>query len=129
MFGWFRTDAEKKRDDYHKLYQKLQDAKAEHDKKVREAEGAYSSYVHTVPFLSNSKIPSNDFEVKREELNRELNRYFDYEKNKRSELANAATQAYQRYEYYKNLAIKEAEAERAEREKEMKERLERMRNG
>lgn len=129
MFGWFRTDTEKKRDDYHKLYEKLQDAKEEHDKKVREAAGAYSSYISTVPNLSNSKIPSNDFDMKREELNEELNRYFDYEKEKRSDLVSAASKAYERYEYYRDQAIQEAEAERARREKEREERLERLRNG
>ncbi|CDQ40393.1 hypothetical protein [Virgibacillus salexigens] len=107
MFGWFKSETEKKRDDYYELYQRLQDAKSEHDKLVNEAEASYSSYISTVPNLSNFEIPSNDFDWKREELNSELLRYFDYEKNKRSAITQAASRAYQRYEYYKNLAIKE----------------------
>ncbi|MUK87586.1 hypothetical protein GMD78_04120 [Ornithinibacillus sp. L9] len=126
MFGWFKTDTEKKRDDYLKLYEKLQSAREYHDKKVSDAEAAYSSYIRSVPYMSNYKIPSNDFDPKREELNGKLQRYFDYEKRKRNDIVNAASRAYQQYEHYKAMAIREAEAERARREKEAKERLERL---
>ncbi len=109
MSWFFRTETEKKRDDYLRLYYKLKDAKADHDRLVNEAESSYSSYTSSVPNLSNSKIPSNDFDPKREELNQELLRYFNYEKNKRSQIVHAASRAYERYQYYKQLAIREAE--------------------
>ena len=126
MFSWFfRTDTEKKRDNYYDLYRELQNALKEHNKKVAQAEASYSSYIGSVPNLSNFKIPSNDFDPKREELSRKLNKHFNEEKQKRSDLDRASNQAYQRYVYYKNLAIREAEA-KAERER--KEREER-RNG
>ncbi|MFU0791783.1 MAG: BBP1-C domain-containing protein [Virgibacillus proomii] len=106
---WFRTENEKKRDDYYRLYVRLQSAKTEHDKLVNEAEASYSSYKSTIPNLLNNKVPSNDFDPKREELEAELRRHFYYEKSKRSELARAATRAYDRYKYYERLAIQEAE--------------------
>lgn len=121
MFNWFKTATERKRDDYYKLYQKLGDALSEHDEKVSEANSAHSSYVGTVPNLSNTKIPSNDFEVSREKLNSELLDYFQQDKDKRSSLVSAKNQAYERYIYYKNLAIREAE-EKARREREERER-------
>lgn len=121
MFNWFKTATERKRDDYHKLYQKLGDAISEHDRKVSEASSAHSSYVGTVPDLSNTKIPSNDFEVSREKLDRELMDYFQQDKDKRSSLVSAKNKAYERYIHYKNLAIREAE-EKARREREERER-------
>jgi hypothetical protein len=126
VFSWlFRTETEKKRDNYYDLYKSLQDALKEHNRKVAQAEASYSSYIGSVPSLSNFKIPSNDFDPKREELSRKLNKHFNEEKQKRSELDRASNQAYQRYIYYKNLAIREAEAKA---EKERREREER-RNG
>ncbi|WP_052353793.1 hypothetical protein [Neobacillus jeddahensis] len=132
MFDWFKSDTEKKRDDYHELYEKLKDAISEHDEKVSDANGAYSSYLGTVPNLSNTKIPSNDFKISREELNEKLKRYFQLDQDKRSSLVAAKNKAYERYLHYKNLAIKVEEAERARREKELnelKERLERLISG
>ncbi|MEK5521389.1 hypothetical protein B5V89_15145 [Heyndrickxia sporothermodurans] len=126
MFEMFKTDTERKRDQYHKLYEKLKDALQEHDKKVSEANASYSSYISAVPNLSNTKIPSNDFDPKREELNRKLNKYFDNEKDMRGSLVTAINKANERYIHYKNLAIKEAEAERARREKELRELIERV---
>ncbi|ASS89168.1 chorismate synthase [Aeribacillus composti] len=126
MFDWFKTATEKKRDDYHKLYEKLHDALSDYDQNVSEAEGIYESYVGKAAHLSSSDIPSNDFEPKRQELNQKLNKYFQLEKQKRSSLVSAKNKAYERYIYYKNLAIKEAR-ERAEREeRERKERMERL---
>ncbi|MEN1967624.1 hypothetical protein WMZ97_06035 [Lentibacillus sp. N15] len=121
FFGLFDTDTEKKRDDYYKLYEKLKAAQAEHNKKVSDAESSYQSYTSSMPYLYASKIPSDDFEAKRMELNAELNKYFNYEKDKLSQLETATNQAYQQYEHYKDLAIKEAEEAKEKREKELKE--------
>ncbi|MEN2768988.1 chorismate synthase [Ornithinibacillus xuwenensis] len=126
MILWIKTDTEKKRDDYHKLYEKLQSARDYHDKKVSDAEDAYSRYIRSAPYMSNFKIPTNDFDSKREELNAKLLKYFDYEKNKRNDIVDAASKAYERYEHYKAMAIREEEAERARREKELKELWERL---
>jgi hypothetical protein len=132
VFSWFKSDTERKRDEYYELYEKLKDAISEHDHKVSEANAAYSSYVGTIPNLSNSKIPSNDFETSREDLTEKLRQYFQSDQEKRSSLTAAKNKAYERYIHYKNLAIKEAEAERIRREKELKElqeRLERLISG
>jgi hypothetical protein len=132
VFDWFKTGTEKKRDDYHKLYEKLEDAISEHDNKVSEANSAYSSYIGMIPNLSNSKIPSNDFDNSREELSEKLKRYFQADQEKRGSLVAAKSKAYERYVHYKSLAIREAEAERARKAKELKEmqeRLERLING
>lgn len=126
MFDWFKTATEKKRDDYHRLYEKLHAALSDFDQNVSEAEGIYESYAGKAAHLSSSDIPSNDFEPKRRELNQKLNKYFQLEKQKRSSLVSAKNKAYERYIYYTNLAIKEAR-ERAEREeRERKERMERL---
>ena len=132
VFNWFKSDSERKRDDYYELYEKLKSAISEHDHKVSEANAAYSSYLGAIPNLSNSKIPSNDFETSREELTEKLKQYFRADQEKRSSLVAAKNKAYERYVHYKNLAIKEAEAERVRREKELKElqeRLERLISG
>ncbi|SMQ61201.1 hypothetical protein SAMN05444673_0485 [Bacillus sp. OV166] len=132
VFDWFKSDTERKRDEYYELYEKLKSAISEHDHKVSEANAAYSSYLGAIPNLSNSKIPSNDFEMSREELTDKLKQCFQADQEKRSSLAAAKNKAYERYVHYKNLAIKEAEAERVRREKELKElqeRLERLISG
>ncbi|WP_147536183.1 hypothetical protein [Bacillus marasmi] len=122
FFNFGRTTYERKRDEYYKLYQKLGDALLEHDKHVREANSANCTYINSVPNLSNSKIPSGDFDTKREELTAKLNSYFIYDLEKRTDIITATDKAYQRYIYYKNLAIKEAaeEAKRAEEAKKAK---------
>lgn len=112
VFGWFRTDTEKKRDDYYKLYEKLQDALSEHDSLVGEAESAYASYKNSSPYLSANKIPSNHFSPVLSELEGTLQRYFNEEKNSRSDLVRAKSLAYQQYEHYRTLALREAEEER-----------------
>lgn len=122
MFSFFvKTENDRKRDDYDKLHSKLQDALVKHDKKAAAAEESYSGYIGSVPNLSNNKIPSNDFDPKREELNRKLDKYFDEEKQKRRELHSVSNQAYQRYIYYKNLAMKEAVVRKEKRRKEWEE--------
>ncbi|WP_160724840.1 hypothetical protein [Bacillus sp. USDA818B3_A] len=126
MFDWFKTATEKKRDDYHELYEKLISAISEHDKKVSEANSAYSSYIGTVPNLSNSDIPSNDFESSRKQLNAKLLQYFQLDQEHRYSLVAAKDKAYERYVHYKNQAIREEEAERARRERELKELKEKL---
>ncbi|NRD77649.1 hypothetical protein HPT25_09335 [Bacillus sp. BRMEA1] len=129
VFSWLsdlsnlgKTATEIKRDDYQRLYEELTDAITEHDRKVSEANSAYSSYQGSVPNLSNTKIPSNDFETTREKKNGELLRYFGLDQDKRSSLVAAKNLAYERYVYYRALAIQEAE-ERARREREAAEAL------
>lgn len=109
FFDWFKTEYERKRDNYYRLYQRLQDALSDHDRKVNEAQQAYSSYKNSSPYLSSYRIPSNDFSPKLTEIEGRLMKRFDYEKRKRSELVTASSQAYQRYIHYKNLAIREAQ--------------------
>ncbi len=132
MFNWFKSGTERKREEYYELYEKLKSAISKHDHKVSEANAAYSSYLGTIPNLSNTKIPSNDFETSREKVTDKLKQYFQADQEKRASLVAAKNQAYERYVYYKNLAIQEAEAERVRREKELKElqeRLERLTSG
>src|SRR3954454_8890501 len=116
VLNWFKNGTERKREEYYELYEKLKSAISEHDHKVSEANAAYSSYLGTIPNLSNTNIPSNDFETSREELTNKLKQYFQADQEKRASLVAAKNQAYERYVYYKNLAIQEAEAERARRE-------------
>ena len=110
-----KTEAERKRDEYYKLYTRLGDVLEEHDRRVNDATGAYERYYRSSPYLSPSKVPSNDFVAKREQLNEKLTSYFDEEKGKRLDLVIAINRAYGRYEYYRSLAI--TEAENYEREK------------
>lgn len=115
VFGLFRSATEKKRDDYYRLYEKLQDAVTEHDRLVSDAESSYSSYKNTSPYLSGNKIPSNHFSPVLSELEGTLQRYFDDEKSQRSDLIRARSRAYQQYEHYRMLAIREAEEEREDK--------------
>ncbi|GAE29509.1 hypothetical protein [Halalkalibacter hemicellulosilyticus] len=107
MFNWFKTDTEIKRDEYWKLYERLQDAKNDHDRIVRDAESAYSSYRNAVPFLSENVIPSNDFTPARRRLNDDFNQYLNDEKAKRTDLVRAINRAYDQYLHYRNQAIRE----------------------
>ena len=109
MFSFlWGTATEIKRNKYKKLYDKLVEAIADHEEKTAEAEASYNSYISTVPNLSNSKIPSNDFDPKREEKSAELLKYFKKDKDKKTELITAKNIAYQKYLYYRQKAIEEA---------------------
>ncbi|MEI3614125.1 hypothetical protein [Pseudogracilibacillus sp. SO30301A] len=104
-----KTEAERKRDEYYKLYTRLGNILEEHDRKVEEFTSAYNSYRNSDPYLSPSKIPSNDFVEKLKQLNERLDAQFENEKGKRLNLVIAVNRAYGRYEYYRSLAITEAE--------------------
>ncbi len=109
MFSIFGgTATEIKRDKYKKLYDKLVEAIVDHEEKTAAAEASYNSYMTTVPNLSNSKIPSNDFDPKREEKNAKLLKYFEKDKDKKTSLITAKNIAYQKYLYYRQKAIEEA---------------------
>ncbi|MHC5251659.1 chorismate synthase [Listeria kieliensis] len=129
IFGFFNTPTEQKRDDYDKLHDLLKDAIREHDDKMAEAKDTFSSYKHGVPNMSNSKIPSNDFDQKREKLTAKLAKYISSEADKRSKLVSAKNKAYDKYAEYKAQAIHEAAVKEAKKEKERKEREERLKNG
>lgn len=105
---WFKTDTEKKRDEYLKLYHKLEDAKAEHDKLVSEAESYFSSYKGSTPCMAEDAIPSNDFMPAQERLDKKLTDYLDNEKDYRIKLVTATDRAYERYLHYKRKAMDEA---------------------
>lgn len=126
---FLKTGTEIKRDEYDQLYQDLSDALSEHDNKILEANSAYCAYLSNVPNLSNSKIPSNDFDPQREQLNEKLANYFKYEVEKRSSLFTAKNQAYERYVHYKDLAVQEEIARREKAEQELKELKEELKEG
>ncbi|PAD34193.1 chorismate synthase [Terribacillus saccharophilus] len=107
-FLWFKTDTEAKRDEYLKLYHKLEDAKTEHDKLVSEAESYFSSYKGSTPCMTEDAIPSSDFIPAQERLNKKLTDYLDDEKEHRSKLVTASDRAYERYLHYKRKAMDEA---------------------
>src|SRR5690625_654968 len=104
-----KTEAERKRDEYYQLYTRLGNVLEEHDRRVSDASSAYDNYRNSSPYLSPSKVPSDDFIVKRQELNGRLIDYFAEEQGKRQNLVIAINRAVGRYEYYRNLAIAEAE--------------------
>src|SRR5699024_232583 len=110
-----KTEAERKRDEYYQLYTRLGNVLAEHDQKVADATSAYDSYKNSSPYVSPTKVQSDDFTVKRQELNDRLTTYLEEERGKRQDLVIAINRAVGRYEYYRNLAI--TEAENYEREK------------
>ncbi|MDG4961541.1 hypothetical protein [Pseudolactococcus raffinolactis] len=121
MFDFFKTPTEKKRDDYHKLYEKLKDRIQMVKTTVSEIETGINSYTGSVPDFSNTKVPSKDFDVKREGFTDDLKRYFSTEKGYKADLTSAKDAAKAKYEECKQLAIKEAEIkaakEAAERER------------
>ncbi len=129
LFGIGRTETEKKRDDYDKLHDLLKDAIKEHDQRMDEAESIFQSYKGSVPNLSNSKIPSNDFDTKREKLTNKLVNLLEKEQVKRASLVRAKEHAYDKYVSYKAQAIREDAAEKEKKEKERKEREARLKNG
>lgn len=121
MFDWLKTETERKRDDYHFLYNSLKEALRDHDHKVSSASSAFHRYNHVTGVLSPTQMPSNDFERKREEINQRLITHFNKDKAKRQAIVAAKNKAYERYLHYKHMAVKEAEAEKEKREKLLKE--------
>ncbi|WLV24296.1 hypothetical protein QR721_11720 [Aciduricibacillus chroicocephali] len=108
LFGG--TEAERKRDEYKRLHGKLEDALTDHNKYIKDIQAAINGYQAAIPALSSDKIPSDDFEPKREEKTALLNKYFEYEKSKTSDLTNAKNTAYEKYLHYKRIAEEEARA-------------------
>ncbi|MFP7168912.1 chorismate synthase [Terribacillus sp. 7520-G] len=109
MLEWlFGTENERKRDEYLKLYNKLEDLKAEHDKLIKEAESSFSSYKSSMPCVAEDAMPFNDFLPAQERLDAKFSDYIDKEMDYRSKLVSASNQAYDRYLYYKRKAIEEA---------------------
>lgn len=118
---FWKTEYEKKRDKYYKLYTKLEDYYSEHNRKVEEAESTYSAYNNGMPYLSGMKIPSSDFNVKRHELNERLHKVFAEDKARKLDLKIASEQAYERYEHYRALATNQGEKYEQERTRQLEE--------
>lgn len=114
---FWKTEAEKKRDRYEKLYDKLSRKLEKFDKEMKEANEKYRDYQRFSPILSSTKIPSNDFVVKRTELNSKLSTHLNDETSKRSELVKAIHLAYERYLHYKKQAIIEGQKYENEKNK------------
>jgi hypothetical protein len=109
MWDWLiGTENERKRDEYHDLYNKLEDLRREHDNLIKEAESAFSSYKNSMPCVASDSMPSNDFLPAQERLDKQFSNYIDEEMDYRSRLVTASNQAYDRYLYYKRKAIEEA---------------------
>lgn len=83
-FLWFATtENERKQNEYDKLHNEIRDALSDHEKYINKAKEALSSYKSKAPNLSNSKIPSNYFELHRERLTEELVKHISYEEEKK----------------------------------------------
>jgi len=108
MWPFGGTEAEKKRDDYYELWNNLKLALKKHDAAMSLINEAYNSYKGSIPFLSPVKIPSDDFEPKRAEKTREMEKYVDYEDLKTIDLTKAKDIAYEKYLHYKKIAEEEA---------------------
>lgn len=120
MFDFFKTPTEQKRDKYYSLYQNLKDCETYHQKKVSEAQSTFDSYKNSVPNFSNSKIPSKDFDQKREALTTDVATYLAEEEKKKAGLKSAKQQAKAQYEMYKALAISEAQEKQRKKEEKAK---------
>ncbi|WP_099223948.1 chorismate synthase [Listeria costaricensis] len=126
MFGFGKTETEKKRDKYHDLYDDIKDAVKDHKEHMSEIDDILSTYNKSVPDLPNNCTPSDPFIEKNTAVVDRLKKYINKEKDKLSELTKARDKAYEKYQEYKAKAIKEeAERERKEKEKKEKEKKER----
>ncbi|MGC6768054.1 hypothetical protein ACYSNR_00520 [Enterococcus sp. LJL128] len=125
MFGWFsKTPTEEKRDTYQSLYNSLKSYQSKVESKIATAESSISTYKSAVPNLSNSKVPSQYFDQKREEYTEKLDDYIKGEKEKKKDLVTAKNKAKEQYEKYKQLAITEERDRKAKEEKKKKEEQE-----
>lgn len=129
MFGFFKTPTEQSRDQYYNLYQDLKDCESYHDKKVTEARETFNSYKSSVPNFSNSKVPSKDFDTKREQLTTDLETYINEEASKKSDLTAAKKKAKEQYEHYKNMAVAEAKEKKRKEDEKLKKELEDLKKG
>ncbi|MFP7493395.1 hypothetical protein SFC66_06355 [Terribacillus saccharophilus] len=101
------SENERKRDQYEKLYKKLEDKKAEHDRLIQEAEDTFSAYKSSMPCVPEDSMPFHDFLPAQERLDSEFSDYIEDEREYRSKLDAASSQAYERYLYYNQKAIDE----------------------
>ena len=110
LFGG--TEAERKKEEYYKLWRHLTTALDKHTNMMNQVNKAAGSYKGTIPFLSSSQIPSDDFEPKRAEKTREMDKYVDYEDSKTKDLTTAKNIAHEKYQHYKKIAEEEARERR-----------------
>lgn len=129
IFDFWKTDAERKRDEYDKLHDYIKESIHIHDTHMNEISEAISSYEKGIPNMSTTKISSDIFMRKSDKVTDCLKKYFHLEKEKRASLTIARDQAYAKYLEYKAQAHREAIAKKEKEEKEKQEREERLRNG
>lgn len=130
---WFVTrESERKANQYEHLYNKLEKRISDHDKHMENANDLFSAYQGTISNFSNSKIPSNHFDPKREELTEKLSKYISKEAEKRTSLVTAKSQAEVRKNHYidqVNEEIKQEEATKEAKRQEEKRKREKAKKG
>ncbi|WP_086445353.1 hypothetical protein [Candidatus Enterococcus lemimoniae] len=121
MYFFVTRESERKANQYEHLCNKLDKRIRDHDKHMNNAKEIFSAYKGTVSNFSNSKIPSNHFDPKREELTEKLSTYISQEEAKSVSLTSAKNQAETRKNYYINKVNQEVEQERQAKEAKRKE--------
>lgn len=116
MYFIVTRESERKANQYELLCNKLEKRISDHNKHMRNAKEIFSTYRGTVSNFSNTKIPSNHFDPKREKLTEELSKYISQEEAKSVSLSSAKTQAEQRKNHYIRKVNQEIEQERIAKE-------------
>lgn len=116
---WFfsKTESEKKRDYYRKLYEGLDDYLTRFDKKLKTMEKNIETYESNRPFMSEAYIPEDIFNKSESSVKLKIRTVFNCQSMDAIKLSNAVDMAYERYKYYEQLV----EQERLEEERKIKE--------
>lgn len=128
MFDFFKSAAEKKRDDYDDLHDSIKDAIKEHDNYMEKISDAINSYNKLMPSFKKG-VPSDPFRAKEDDVIQNLKKVIRDIREKRAILTAARDIAYRKYLEYKQKAIAEKAAEERERKKEREELMKKLTGG
>ncbi|WP_088825895.1 chorismate synthase [Listeria goaensis] len=107
LFGFGRTETERKRDEYYDLYEKLKDRIQKHNKKSAEAAEYIDNYKYKMPNFAFDKAPADHFTDKEFKVREDLINLYDKENEAVTKLTRAKDKAYSKYKEYKSQAAKE----------------------
>ncbi|EUJ47066.1 hypothetical protein [Listeria fleischmannii] len=116
LFDFLKTDTERKRDDYHDLYEKLKNRIQKHNEKSAEAEEYIDNYKYKMPNFPFDKAPADHFTDKESKVRKDLIALYEKENEALSKLKQAKTTAYNKYQEYKSQAVKEEAEKKAEKD-------------
>lgn len=116
MYFFVTRESERKANQYEKMYRSLERRLSEHDTKMAETNVFLSSYRSSIRDLSNTDIPSREFDPKRESIVRNITKSIQKEEEMRRILVQAKITAKEKMEQYKQKVEVEIARENEQRQ-------------